>query len=149
VDVEIPTIPAFPRRGGRPKGLPKTGGRVKGKWSEQHKEARELFGHIIADPRYLESVSRRALSGKLAPAVEVRILDYVFGRPAETINANIGIAAITPANLRNLTGEQLAQALEASRAAVAIMGLLSPRNDPDNATDDTIDVPKSEDEQNP
>jgi hypothetical protein len=123
----------MPNVGGRPKGYPKSGGRVKGKWTDQHREAREMFAHIIADPRYLESVSRRALAGKLAPAVEVRILDYVFGKPAETINATIGVAAISAASLRTLTGDQLAQALDASRAAVQVMGLLSP---PDNEPED-------------
>lgn len=46
---------------------------------------KEFARAIISDPLYLEGLIDRARAGKLAPAVEVTLLHYAFGKPKEQI----------------------------------------------------------------
>lgn len=81
----------MPAKRGRKRGTPKTGGRKRGTLNRATREAREFCVSIIEDPRYQASFRRRAMRGKLAPAVESMVWHYAKGRPVEETKLTIDI----------------------------------------------------------
>ena len=45
--------------------------------------AKKVIGNLIDNPLYLETVRQRMLTGKLAPAFEQFLWQFVHGRPSE------------------------------------------------------------------
>lgn len=73
-------------------GLKRGGpGRAAGVPNRVTKEAREIAGKLVDDPVYLESLKRRLMRGKLAPAVETMLWHYAKGKPKETIEHQGGL----------------------------------------------------------
>lgn len=65
-------------------GLKRGGpGRPPGSENRTTKEARELAARMIEDPKYLTSLRKRLLGGRLAPAVETLLWFYAKGKPVE------------------------------------------------------------------
>lgn len=48
-----------------------------------------VFREIIEDGDYQTNLKKRAIAGILAPAVETKMWDHYFGKPAETVDLNI------------------------------------------------------------
>lgn len=44
---------------------------------------------IVDDPEYLQGLKKRANLGILSPALEIKLLEYRWGKPAEEINVNL------------------------------------------------------------
>jgi hypothetical protein len=63
----------------------KTGGRKKGVPNRATREAKEFCASIVDDVQYQETVRKRAMKGKLPPAVECMLWHYAKGRPTETM----------------------------------------------------------------
>jgi hypothetical protein len=70
---------------GRPKGIPKTGGRRKGTSNKATREAKEFCASIIDDPEYQRTLRERAINATLSPAVEVMLWHYARGVPKQTV----------------------------------------------------------------
>ena len=70
---------------GRPKGIPKTGGRRKGTSNRATREAKEFTASIVDDPRYQRNLRARAIKGTLPPGVEVMIWHDARGVPKQTV----------------------------------------------------------------
>lgn len=51
--------------------------------------ARKVIAEILDDPEYLRQLKRRALGGVLAPAVEIMLWHYMYGKPAENVNVDV------------------------------------------------------------
>lgn len=51
-------------------------------------EARAWAKRLVDDPEYQLSVRSRMIGGVLPSAVEVRLLDYAYGRPIETLEVS-------------------------------------------------------------
>lgn len=65
------------RGGGRPKGIP----------NKTTVEVRALAAKLF-DRKYWTAIRQRLLKGKVAPAVEVRLLAYAFGEPVKTVQVD-------------------------------------------------------------
>jgi len=64
-----------PRPGpGRPKGLP----------NKATLAVKEAARQLVEQPEYRQALSRRLLSGRLAPAMETTLWHYAYGKPRET-----------------------------------------------------------------
>ena len=68
--------------------------------------ARKIANNILFDKEYLTMLKYRACSGVLAPAMEMMLWYYVFGKPQETVNVNVNNRA---AELKNLSDEELVE----------------------------------------
>jgi hypothetical protein len=49
--------------------------------------ARKFAVDIVEDPKYRETLKSRALGGILSPQVEVRLLEYAYGKPIDMVEA--------------------------------------------------------------
>ena len=58
-------------------------GRPKGAINKATTEIRDITQRLF-DAQYWDSTRRRLLSGRLAPAVEAKLLAYAFGEPKQT-----------------------------------------------------------------
>jgi hypothetical protein len=55
---------------------------------------------IVQDPLYYQALWARAVEGELAPAVEVTLWHYAFGKPTDRVEvAGAGIAALVAGNV--------------------------------------------------
>lgn len=70
---------------GRPKGTPKTGGRVKGTPNKATVEVRQLCQRLLDDPDYQDRFKRRLIAGELAAGMEQTVWAYAYGKPKETV----------------------------------------------------------------
>ena len=70
---------------GRPKGIPKTGGRQKGTCNKTTLEVREFARSLLETPTYKASLIARLEAGILSPAVESMLWHYAHGKPRETV----------------------------------------------------------------
>lgn len=52
-------------------------------------KARRIVSKIIYNPDYLRQLKRRALAGVLAPAVEMMLWHYLFGKPRDIVDVNV------------------------------------------------------------
>jgi len=68
--------------------------------------ARKIADNILLDDDYLTTLKRRAVAGILAPAMEMMLWHYVFGKPQETVNVNVNNRTT---ELKNLSDEELAE----------------------------------------
>lgn len=66
-------------------------GRPKGSKNKTTLEVRTLASKILASAKYRKDLQRRAESGKLAPAVEVALWHYAFGKPREQVEAHVAV----------------------------------------------------------
>lgn len=71
--------------------------------------AREIVSKILNDETYLLNLKKRALLGVLAPAMEMMLWHYMYGKPQDTVNVNI---SDDREDLTKLTDEQLAERME-------------------------------------
>lgn len=78
---------------GRPKGVPNKA------TSEIREAAQKLF-----DAEYFTRLKQRIASGRVAPAVECRMLAYAFGEPKQTIDV-LGLADVAAALARKCIDE--------------------------------------------
>lgn len=67
------------------KGHPKYGGRKKGTPNKLSVDFRAFARDLAKDEKYRANLMQRARAGKLAPQVEVLMLQYVAGKPTDTI----------------------------------------------------------------
>lgn len=74
-----------PKRSGRPKGLPKTGGRKKGGLNKVTREAREAASQLVDDPAYRARLLADLRERKVAPAIEAMLWYYAKGKPKEIV----------------------------------------------------------------
>ena len=66
-----------------------------------------FFEKIIFSEEYQDLFIRRAKSGVLAPALEMMMWHYCFGKPQDTINVNVKTE--TQQEVTKLTDEELAE----------------------------------------
>ena len=66
-------------------GLKRGGGRAKGTPNKVTREIREL-SQTLFDEEYWIRTRTRLLSGKLAPAIEAKLLAYAYGEPKQTFD---------------------------------------------------------------
>ncbi len=60
-------------------------GRVKGVPNKATAEVREIAQRIVGDPAYRAALTLRVQRGKAAPAIEVLLWHYAFGKPKDII----------------------------------------------------------------
>ena len=94
---------------------PAHGGRKKGTPNRATQEVRELAQEFLSDPAYRQNLMRRCQQGKLAPAVEVMLWQYGYGKPADKLEVT-GSLTTDPSKMSDeeLTAA-LASALDAMR----------------------------------
>ena len=83
------TLVKPPTKGrGRPfvKGDPRAG-RPKGRQNDLTVEVREAAQRIVQDPDYLKELAVRLKAGR-APAVEILLWHYAYGRPKEQVQTH-------------------------------------------------------------
>jgi len=73
----------------------KTGGRRKGTPNKVTTEAKAVCAAILDDPTYRTNLTARARAGTLAPAVEVMLWHYAFGKPKDSLDVTVGHAGGT------------------------------------------------------
>jgi protein-disulfide isomerase-like protein with CxxC motif len=86
--------------------------------------ARQLAARLLDDPAYLENLGMRLRAGILAPALEVLLYHYRYGKPVEQIEVSQSLA-----DLRGLTDEELAE--EMGRVQAALMAAAKKRANAD------------------
>jgi hypothetical protein len=99
---KTPNISANGYRLGRPPGSPNrvtAAGRA---------EAKSFALELLRTPEYKLSVERRMRAGTLPPAVELRLMDYAWGRPVE----HVEISTPATAELAELDDSGLAERAE-------------------------------------
>ena len=74
-------------------GLRRGGGRPKGVPNKVTTEIKDITRNIF-DAAYFASVKARLAEGKLAPAVECRLLGYAFGEPKQSIDLDANIRTV-------------------------------------------------------
>ena len=62
----------------------KTGGRKKGVPNKATQEIREELAKVVTED-YFSALPARLADGKMAPALEVKLLAYRFGEPQQTL----------------------------------------------------------------
>ncbi len=72
-------------------------------------QARKMISKILDDPEYLVNLKRRAKAGVLAPAVEIMLWHYYYGKPQENVNVNVKTDG---EDLSKLTDKQLAERMQ-------------------------------------
>lgn len=68
-------------RAGRPRGVP----------NKTTRQVREIAQRLVEDPKYVASLVRRLGAGKIAPAVEVMLWHYAYGKPKDTVRVEGGL----------------------------------------------------------
>ena len=58
----------------------------------------------LFDDEYWERTKARLLSGKLAPAIEAKLLAYAYGEPKQTVDV-LGLSDLTAALARKVVDE--------------------------------------------
>ena len=84
---------------GRPKGTP----------NKATVEARTFCASIVDDPVYQAKLRRRAIAGKLSPAIESLLWYYAKGKPKEHVDLNSDaelIALLDAGRLRNAAAKR-------------------------------------------
>jgi Family of unknown function (DUF5681) len=81
-------------------------GRPKGTQNRATREAKEFCRSVVDDPRYQVSLRRRAIAGKLSPAIECMLWYYAKGRPVSTVEL------IDPARLSTETLDRILKETE-------------------------------------
>lgn len=99
---------------GRPKGLPKTGGRIPGKPNKATAEIRDLAQQYTEEAlQKLAEVMRTGVSEQARVAAACAILDRGHGRPAQTIHAThrheVDPEAVTDAELATIAASLVPQ----------------------------------------
>lgn len=56
---------------------------------EDQRKVQKAFAETIVSPIYLADLKRRAEEGSLAPGLELRLWDYLYGKPAEHVQIDI------------------------------------------------------------
>ena len=69
---------------------PEKAGRKAGVPNVFSKEVSEMGVQLVQNPRYLRNLQRRLISGKCAPAVEVAVWAYAYGRPVQRLDVTSG-----------------------------------------------------------
>lgn len=86
------------RRRGRPKGSTLLANNRPSRFRDEDNaiyvrldidRARIFARKILDDEEYRTNLRRRAVAGVLAPAVEMMLWHYVYGKPQETVNVNV------------------------------------------------------------
>lgn len=80
------------------------------------KEAKEFAAEIVDNPEYRAALLRRAMAGTLPAAVEIRLLEYKFGKPTD--HAVLELPTLNGEELGDMTEEQLAQRAEQLASAL-------------------------------
>jgi len=66
-------------------------GRPRGSKNRTTVEVREAAAGIVGSARYRAKLKARAEAGKLAPAVEVALWQYAYGKPREQVEAHVAV----------------------------------------------------------
>jgi hypothetical protein len=97
-------------------------GRPKGSPNKVSSEVRAIAKALVEDRAYREGLQERLRDGTAAPAVEVMLWNYAYGKPKNELALTLDIMSQQQlANLRQLgvsTGEQEALLLEAGNDVV-------------------------------
>lgn len=70
------------------------------------RKARKIIKDILDDEKYIAMLKRRAIAGVLAPAMEMMLWHYYFGKPQENVSVEVKLPG---EDLTKLTDEQLAE----------------------------------------
>lgn len=97
------------RGGGRPRGVP----------NKVTREVRELAQRLF-DEAYWKRTQQRLAQGRLAPAVECRLLAYAYGEPKTQPQPPQW--NLDPTALAKLSNEDLERALQHAEAIQTILG---------------------------
>jgi hypothetical protein len=76
------------KRAFRPKGTPKTGGRVKGTPNKVSFEVKNFCRRLVEDPIYQAGFIGRLHGGTLPPGLEAMVWNYAFGKPTEQLEVS-------------------------------------------------------------
>ena len=85
------TTALTPHRG-RPKGLPKTGGRRMGTPNKVTVEVRTWARNVLEDRQVHAKTLEMARAGRLAPAILIELLHYAYGKPKETTDLTVRVS---------------------------------------------------------
>ena len=86
------TTASLASRRGRPKGIPKTGGRQKGTPNKATVEVRTWARRVVEDPQVQARTLDLAREGRLAPAIHIELLHCAYGKPRETTDLNVRVS---------------------------------------------------------
>ena len=84
-------------------GLRRGGGRAKGTPNKVTTEIREL-SQALFDDEYWTRTRARVLSGKIAPAIESKLLAYAYGEPKQTLDV-LGMSEMAAALAKKMVDE--------------------------------------------
>ena len=87
----------------RYRGLRRGGGRPKGAPNKVTKEIRAL-SQVLFDDDYWVKTRARLLNGRLAPAVETKLLAYAYGEPKHIVDV-LGLGEMAAALARKVVDE--------------------------------------------
>jgi hypothetical protein len=79
---------------GRPKGLPKTGGRRMGTPNKVTVEVRTWARSVVEDRQVHAKTLEMARTGRLAPGILIELLHYAYGKPKETTDLNVRVSRL-------------------------------------------------------
>jgi hypothetical protein len=82
-------------------------GRPKGSLNKVTAEAREMARALLQDPEYRENLVTRLRTGTVAPAVEVMLWNYAYGKPKDELAIQLEI----------LIGREMARIAELTEGA--------------------------------
>lgn len=115
--MKVETRQARSGRRGRPKGLPKTGGRKRGTANKVTADVRQAAQALLGHTTYVKTLTKRLNSGKIAPAVETMIWHYAHGKPKESVALD---ATVTHKPAQAMTTAELeAELLAIAQKAIA------------------------------
>jgi len=84
---------------GRPKGIPKTGGRQMGTPNKVIVEVRTWARSVVEDRRVHAKTREMARTGRLAPAILIELLHYAYGKPKDTMCVETPSDSLRPVDL--------------------------------------------------
>lgn len=109
---------------GRKKGTPKTGGRQKGTSNKVTVEAKLATAEIVDNPKYRRMLMRKAIAGKLHPAIESMLWHYSKGKPKDHVELSGSLAVeqkVVETQAKGLSDEALEAARQHGHQMLAIL----------------------------
>jgi hypothetical protein len=89
------------RKDGQPRKRAPGGGRKPGSVNKVTHQIRNIAQKMVNDPTYRKELRKRLHAGD-APQLEIRMWEYAYGKPKETLELNCNLSALSDEELNNL-----------------------------------------------